>query len=187
MAYSISDEQILEAALAEIAREGYAGVTTRRIAEAAGINEVTLFRRFGNKKNLLVAAVEKEAEEFTASGINYTGDLEADMLRIVQFYHDLAQNRGQVMVMLLSEVPRQPELLEVMQTPFSIIRKIGALIERYQREGALVQEPPLHAFAALAGPLFVGGIFGFVQPDLSDLTPDPAELVARFLNGHGVR
>ncbi len=37
---------------------GYSGTTTRKIAEAAGINEVTLFRKFGTKENLFFEAIE---------------------------------------------------------------------------------------------------------------------------------
>ena len=46
----ISDKQILDAALDVMAERGYTGATTRQMAAAAGINEVTLFRRFGSKK-----------------------------------------------------------------------------------------------------------------------------------------
>ena len=183
MARTISDKQILDAALDVMAQQGYAGATTRQISAAAGINEVTLFRRFGSKKNLLIAAVEQEAENFVAAGIEYTGDLEADLLRVVQFYQNLGKNRGRVIAMLLTEIPRQPELLEVMQTPLTIIGKIRALIERYQHEGALVKEPPMHAFISLVGPLLLGGIVGFVQPDFFDVSFDPAEQVQRYLQG----
>ena len=69
MARAISDHQILEAALAVIVKQGYAGATTREIAATAGINEVTLFRRFGSKQKLLTAVVEQEAENFIAAGI----------------------------------------------------------------------------------------------------------------------
>ena len=48
-----TDENILDAALAVLAREGYGGATTRKIAEEAGINEVTLFRKFKSKEKLI--------------------------------------------------------------------------------------------------------------------------------------
>jgi AcrR family transcriptional regulator len=41
------------------AEAGYHGTTTRRIAEEAGLNEVTLFRQFGNKDALLREAIEQ--------------------------------------------------------------------------------------------------------------------------------
>lgn len=180
---TITDQKILEAALAVIAERGYAGATTKEIAAAAGINEVTLFRRFDSKRNLLAAAVEQEAENFSAAGIEYTGDLEADLLRIVRFYYGLMTQRGRVVLMLMSEVPRQPELVEIMQTPFGLMRKVSDLIARYQRDGVLVPEPPTQTFLALLGPLFLGGILGYLDPQTSLESIDPAQQVAHFLQG----
>ncbi len=45
-------EKIQEAAIDLFAQKGYAGTTTAAIARAAGVNEVTIFRIFGNKKSL---------------------------------------------------------------------------------------------------------------------------------------
>ncbi len=179
----ITDSQILEAALAVISQQSYAGATTREIAAAAGINEVTLFRRFGSKQKLLVAVVEQEAENFVAAGIDYTGDIEADLLRIVQFYRGLMESRGHVIAMLLNEIPRHPELLEAMQTPVAIIGKITRLLTRYQTEGILVAEPPLQAFLALTGPLYLEGMLGILQPNQFGKSLDPSALVRHYLQG----
>ena len=54
---SATQARLLEAAARVFARHGAAGATTRRIAEEAGVNEVTLFRHFGSKGALLDAAV----------------------------------------------------------------------------------------------------------------------------------
>ena len=48
-----AEQRILEAALKVFASEGYTGATTRRIAEEANVAEVTLFRKFQSKENLL--------------------------------------------------------------------------------------------------------------------------------------
>lgn len=50
-------EQILDAAARLYADHGFRGTTTRAIAEAAGVNEVTLFRLFGSKETLIVEAL----------------------------------------------------------------------------------------------------------------------------------
>lgn len=55
---SDTHQRILEAALEEFVRKGYKGSITRAIAERADVNEVTLFRHFGSKLELLRAAVE---------------------------------------------------------------------------------------------------------------------------------
>lgn len=46
-------EKILKAALQLFSRKGYRGATTREIALAAGVAEVTLFRHFHSKQQLL--------------------------------------------------------------------------------------------------------------------------------------
>jgi AcrR family transcriptional regulator len=51
-----SDDKIMDATIKVLAQEGYHGATTRKIAEEAGVNEVTIFRRFKNKENLIKEA-----------------------------------------------------------------------------------------------------------------------------------
>jgi AcrR family transcriptional regulator len=53
--------RILDAAARVYAEFGYRGATTRRIAVAAGVNEVTLFRTFGSKAALIDEAVRCRA------------------------------------------------------------------------------------------------------------------------------
>ncbi len=54
-------ERILAAAARVFAQHGASGATTRRIAERAGVNEVTLFRLFRSKEALLTEAVHLSA------------------------------------------------------------------------------------------------------------------------------
>ena len=51
-------EKLLEVAARVYAEAGYHGTTTRRIAQEADLNEVTLFRHFGSKDALLREAIE---------------------------------------------------------------------------------------------------------------------------------
>ncbi|MDA1305800.1 MAG: TetR/AcrR family transcriptional regulator, partial [Acidobacteria bacterium] len=56
-------ESLLKAALKLFAEHGSRGATTRRIAQEAGVNEVTLFRHFPNKQTLLHAALHAFVEQ----------------------------------------------------------------------------------------------------------------------------
>jgi AcrR family transcriptional regulator len=47
-----TQDRIVRAFLTLAAEHGYEGTTTRGVAEAAGVNEVTLFRHFGDKESL---------------------------------------------------------------------------------------------------------------------------------------
>lgn len=53
-------ERIIAAAARVYANSGFRGTTTRRIAEEAGVNEVTLFRLFGSKAALIAEAMRTQ-------------------------------------------------------------------------------------------------------------------------------
>jgi len=59
----MSRERLLDAALRVYESDGFRGATTRRIAEAAGVNEITIFRLFGSKAALIDEALRRESEE----------------------------------------------------------------------------------------------------------------------------
>jgi AcrR family transcriptional regulator len=52
-------EEILEAAVAEFAVHGLYGTSTEAIAHRAGVSQPYLFRLFGTKKDLFIAAVHR--------------------------------------------------------------------------------------------------------------------------------
>jgi AcrR family transcriptional regulator len=56
-----TDDRILDAAEELFAANGFGGTTTRALAQRAGVNEVTLFRRFGSKAGVLQAVGERVA------------------------------------------------------------------------------------------------------------------------------
>ena len=51
--FSSTDEKIINATFEILQREGFAKATTKKIAAEAGVNEVTIFRNFQNKNNLV--------------------------------------------------------------------------------------------------------------------------------------
>jgi AcrR family transcriptional regulator len=64
---SVSPEQrLLDAAERLLVRVGYAGITTRRLAEEAGVNHGLVHYYFGSNENLLVQALERFTERLIA-------------------------------------------------------------------------------------------------------------------------
>src|SRR5947209_8895415 len=55
---SVTEVRILEAAVQLFAHHGFNGTSTREIAQLADVNETTLFRYYGTKKDLFWAALE---------------------------------------------------------------------------------------------------------------------------------
>lgn len=51
--FSSTDEKIIKATFGILQREGFTKATTKKIAAEAGVNELTIFRNFQNKNNLV--------------------------------------------------------------------------------------------------------------------------------------
>ena len=52
-------EQLLDCALEQFARHGYARATTAQLAKAAGVTEPIIYRHFKSKRDLFVALIER--------------------------------------------------------------------------------------------------------------------------------
>jgi AcrR family transcriptional regulator len=59
-----TEQRILDAAMRVFGRDGVSGATTREIARVARVNEVTLFRHFRNKNELLRQMVLCSAKQY---------------------------------------------------------------------------------------------------------------------------
>lgn len=150
----LEDEQIYHAVMQVVAERGYAGTTTRQMADAANVSEVTLFRKYESKAQLVKQAISFIVEQTDfASAAQYTGDIYADLLKIVQAYQDSAVKHGLFFAALFAEVSRHPELVDSMGEPLNIFHAIAELITHYQVEGTIKQEHPSLAVATLLGPL----------------------------------
>lgn len=109
-------KRIEAAALKLIGQVGYKRATTRRIAEEAGVNEVTLFRHFGTKKNLLEACVRDfNAEGFAANLNRYlTGHYPDDIEALARAsMRDMAES-AEYLRLLLCDSMEVPELRAAM-------------------------------------------------------------------------
>ena len=60
---------ILNAAVQVFSQHGFRGSTTRRIADAAAVNEVTIFRYFGSKEALLQEAISASEEKVFSNSL----------------------------------------------------------------------------------------------------------------------
>jgi AcrR family transcriptional regulator len=65
-ARSTAEETLLDAAERLLVDVGYAGITTRRLAEEAGVNHGLVHYYFGSNENLMVRALERFTERLMA-------------------------------------------------------------------------------------------------------------------------
>ncbi|MBB3109604.1 AcrR family transcriptional regulator [Paenibacillus phyllosphaerae] len=98
--------KLMLAAIDLMAEKGYKGVSTKEIAAAAGVTEMTLFRNFGSKMNLLEQAVEHYhyAVEMTQLFQDQLiWDLRADLLLISGMYHDIMNRNRKLFLIVLGD------------------------------------------------------------------------------------
>ena len=95
-------DKLIWAAIDLMAQKGYHATTTKEIAAAAGVNEVTLFRHFGSKQKLLEAAFDRYhyGDEMTKLFRDkLVWDMKTDLLLISRTYHTImARNRKMIMI-----------------------------------------------------------------------------------------
>lgn len=184
--------RILDAALELMYERGYDGTTTRAIAASADVNEVTLFRHFGSKRNLLMAVIDREtevAEEVKDAQFAFSGDLEAD-LRMAgeRMAHEMVA-RAKLVKIIMMEASKDPEIWEhVSKTPFQIIGHITRYFEMSKARGRMRDvDPHLAAigffsffFRTMIANAFLGTDV-FIEMDADNI----GGFVDMFVNGIG--
>jgi len=179
---TVADQALLDAALHVLGERGVRGATTRAIAERAEVNEVTLFRRFGSKQHLILEACIRRSAALVAEAVAYTGDVEADLVRLAQQHHRALAEFGPAVRALLTELPYDPELSAAVEAAQFYFDRMTELLTRYQDEGVLAAEPRELMASAFFGPI----VLPHLSPVLAVASPeafDPARHVARFLHG----
>ena len=101
-------QKILAAARQLMSQKGFKGATTRLIAEAAGVNEVTIFRHFGNKEGLIHAmlegatAIRPQLEQLQPINYDNVRDFLIDYGKV--FYQSLLERKE---ILLISMIEAQ--------------------------------------------------------------------------------
>ena len=179
-------ERILQAAGELFMERGYVRATTRAIAEAAGVNEVTLFRHFGSKRNLLRELVQTHSAipDFIdlvekRLGNDYRGDL---TVLGTAFFRALTERRDALRLMLC-EADEVPEVREIMaQIPGQLRQLTMRYIQRHIAAGAVRDLGAEYMAQAFLG-MFFAYIVGSNMLD-SPAVPDasPEDLIAVFVD-----
>ena len=178
-------QRILRAASRVFAEKGYARATTRALAAAAGINEVTLFRHFGNKQNLFAAVIDEYAASAMTASLEgkLTGVYEEDLVVMGTHLLQALFERGDAVRLMLCEATHFPEVRQVLaQNPRQLRQVLAGYLERQMKRG---QVRRLHAEAMAQA--FWGMFFAYaislgllaepVEPELSN-----EELVLQFVD-----
>lgn len=175
----ISRQKLLEAAAAVFAESGFRGATTRRIAEAAGVNEVTLFRLFGSKSQLMAEAFECVSPSLGASLPDAPGeDAEKELAAWASAHLDGMRQVRHMIRKTMAELEEHPEMTEFIcdaKTPyFQQLVSYATLLRRPAT--AAEREDVRTACTMLSSSLFADALGRDVVPTAYPL---PAETAAR--------
>ena len=186
-----SRQKLLAAAARIYGESGFRGATTRRIADEAGVNEVTLFRLFGSKSALIAEALREHAPR--RSGPVSLPDEPTDPERELAEWCDvqLAHLRSarSIIRKAMGEIEEHPEMAPCMsegtQYAFHELRDYGMKLRHH---GSVITDADVHAAAAmLISALFVDAMGREMMPTLyPQPESDAAALYARlFLRAVG--
>jgi AcrR family transcriptional regulator len=183
---------ILNAAVQVFSQHGFRGSTTRRIADAAAVNEVTIFRYFGSKEALLQEAIRgSDADAFSnplpEDPQNPSNELTEWCNAVVSHLHA----RSSVIRKCMGEMEERPELSEhASEAPTRATDELCAYFSRLREKGFTKEDfDPMVAAAMLLGSLFHDAMGRDMMPDAypKPATKAPGKYANLILRALGVR
>jgi AcrR family transcriptional regulator len=133
--------RILGAAAGLFAERGYVGTTTSAIAEAAGVNEVTLFRHFDTKLGIveaLGAMIDASERPYPPAEAIVDGDIRATLRNLAALEIEAAVASGGLVLRLSFDARSVPELGAAMgQVSGSNSERLTAWLRGHQTRGQL--------------------------------------------------
>ncbi|BAZ10445.1 TetR family transcriptional regulator [Calothrix sp. NIES-4071] len=128
--------RLIKAATEVFASCGLAGATTREIARVAEVNEVTLFRYFPSKEQLLAAVIQQVIAlqaEALAHQDEWTQDLHIDLKHYAKLYNQMLEEHEALIRMFIGEAKRHPDAAR--QILHDACQSLNEQLVRYLRKG----------------------------------------------------
>ncbi len=193
-----SRDRLLEAAARVYAEQGFRGATTRRIADEAGVNEITVFRHFGSKEALIHEALRVRATaptpvELPAEPCDPERELTAWATAEIA---DMRSCRALIR-RTMTEMGERPEIVGCQSAgPLEAKQKLCDYVSRLRAHGFVTaiggsgqqREWDEAAVAMLMGALFSDAMGRDVMPDMFPVSAEraPEMYVRIFLRAVGV-
>lgn len=184
--------RILSAAARVYSQHGFRGATTRLIATEAGVNEVTLFRTFGSKAELLQAMLQSQVSAHAAPILS--DDISNPQQTLSEWCASLIEyvrEHAHMIRKTIAEAEERPDAAcAACEGPSTAGVSLTLYVERLVESGAAEQDVDIHTAVSM----FMSAIFGdalyrdvmprsFPQP----LQDAASKYVATFLRAVGYR
>ena len=148
----LTKKRILAAAELVFSRDGFQGATTREIAREAGVNEVTLFRHFHCREELLRATLEFGCAAFDTlvePEKIWRGELPDGLESYIRDIYSLVKQREAIVRAFIGEARLLPESIRHSLQEFMLTRKARfvAGLQRAQEGGFVRKEVDVSAAA----------------------------------------
>lgn len=185
-------DRILAAAARVYAELGFRGATTRRIADQAGVNEVTLFRLFGSKTALITEALRLRPHPGQIRGLpDHPVDPPRELTAWVTTQLGFMRQQRALLLTTMSELAERPEFSDcACEGPERAHRDLRRYLARLTKLGWL-QADRDHgaAVAMLLGALFADAVGRDPMPEYfpRPLTAAPRAYTRLFLRAIGLR
>ena len=183
--------RLVAAAALVYAENGYRGATTRRIAQAAGVNEVTIFRHFGSKAALLTEAIHERSRNGTSEGLPAVParpDREVTAWAQALMRH-LVEQRALIRT-CMGEMSEHPEIVDAARAqPERAMSELQAYVGRLQATNLARRDfTPAGAAGMLIGAVFSEAVSRDLMPAMyaRKREENVAEYVRLFLRAIGV-
>jgi AcrR family transcriptional regulator len=180
-----SRQRLIDATLTLLGQTGYRGTTTKAIAAEAGLSEVTLFRQYGSKAELVTAALEDASRSFQAAIRSPTDDPIADLTALAAGYAAFVDARPALVDRVLPEIAGEVEIGNAARSILADnVAAVVGMVKHHQTAGRLIDAPAAELVRAFMGPLLARAALRNLLPPG---TFDAAAYTARFLAGYGTR
>ena len=175
---------LFETTVELFAQHGFESTKTQEIARRAGVNETTLFRRFGNKSNLIAKSLSHCLSSSPFAELNASEDARADIYAILAAYQQTFLAYGGAVLTLLNEMPRHTELQAASQALTPNLQKAVNIIAGHQSKNRLRPGNPAHLLSILISPIMMSGMYSRAGSKM-DIPPISIDQVAQgFLDGY---
>jgi AcrR family transcriptional regulator len=184
-------DQLLDAAVRVYAEVGYRGATTRRIAQEAGVNEITLFRHFGSKDVLLHEAIARAGGEMVSFMLPVEPRAPAtELLEWARAQLTHMSERRSLIRTCMGEMEEHPGIMSsIDKPPVRAAADLARYLRRLRETGLSAGRFDEHVAAAmLMGTLFGDAMGRDMMPEMfvRGLEDSLREYVRLFLSAVGV-